>query len=95
MLSVLITSLFGAVLGFLLALIGGAGVIRAVKRDLLELESDVLSLNQRLTREQKARAGRALQDGQRSNLEEAEILAAQAKAQAKPSVVLIGRAGRN
>jgi hypothetical protein len=73
-------------------LIGGAGGNRLHRRRLIELEADVNSLNERLTREQKKRAGVTLQDGRRDNMAEAEAIAAQVKLNRPTPVRMAGRA---
>lgn len=79
-------------LTLLFLLLGGAGVRRGDRRRIRELESDILSLDERLTRDQKKRAGQTLQDGRRSNIEEAAIIAAAHKAQAPTASRMPGRA---
>lgn len=66
-------SFVGALAGVLL---GVWGDNRGVRRSLRELETDVISLDDRLTREQRKKAGMTLQDQRRANLEEAAIVAA-------------------
>jgi hypothetical protein len=87
--TLVVISIVCAALGML---IGGAGGNRLHKRRLLELEADVTSLNERLTREQKKRAGVTLQEGRRDNMAEAEAIAAQAKLATPKTFRMAGRA---
>lgn len=73
-------------------LVGGAGGNRAWRRRIVELEADVCALTERLTTEQKRRAGKTLQDSKRSNIEEAAMIAAASKLQKPEPVKLPGRA---
>jgi len=92
MLSTPITILLIVAASFLGMLLGGLGGGRAARRRLNELESDIHSLNERLTREQKKRAGVTLQDQRRDNMAEAAAIAAQAKATTPKPFKLAGRA---
>jgi len=75
-----------------LLLLGVTGGNRAHSRKLNELESDVVSLNERLTREQKKRAGVTLQDGRRDHMAEAQAIAAQAQSSKPTTHRMAGRA---
>jgi len=76
-------------------LIGGAGGNRSHRRKLHELESDVVSLNERLTREQKKRAGVAVQESRKDHMAEAMAIAQAAKASTPASLPLRGRANHS
>lgn len=75
-----------------LLLLGVVGGNRAHGRALRELEADVVSIDERLTREQKKRAGVALQDGRRSHMDEAAAIAASHQAQKPTASRMPGRA---
>jgi endonuclease/exonuclease/phosphatase family metal-dependent hydrolase len=85
--TLLVSAAFGGVFGLLI----GSVRVRQNRRRLAELESDILSLDERLTREQKKRAGTATQEQRKDYLREAQELAAQAKTNGKPER-LAGRA---
>lgn len=86
--SILLLCLLASALG---ALLGGMGGTRAIRRRMNELESDIVSIADRLIREQKRRAGIATQDDRRANMAEAEAIAARVQSQPR-TVSLPGRA---
>lgn len=78
----------------LIVLIGVQGVSRTARRRMAELESDIISLDERFTREQKRRAGVSTQEQRQMNMEEAKVIAASNRS--KPPVIrLPGRSAFN
>lgn len=73
----LIASFIGSLFG---CLIGGTGVARQARRHAKELESDLLSLEERFTRDQKKKAGLANVASREERIAEAHRIAATAGA---------------
>lgn len=73
----LIASFVGSLLGCAL---GGLGATRKALRQNRELEADLLSLEERFSRDQKKRAGQATQVSREDRIAEAHRIAAEVQA---------------
>jgi len=92
MLSISLIVAFGIALTLLGVLTGVLGGNRSQRARLGELESYITSIDERLTREQKKRAGVTLQENRKDHMAEAQAIAAAHKAQAPAASRMPGRA---
>lgn len=88
----LLASFVGSLIGCAL---GGLGVSRAALRSTRELESDLLSLEERVSRDQKKRAGQQTQISREERIAEAHRIAATTQAQTAQANFLPGRIQRH